>query len=236
MIMHLAYSVSLRSNCIQRQVGAVITDKNYRVLSTGYNNVPHASDSCFDLYKKCYRKIKKEKTMAKSIDHINFCINCGAPLQGQKKLFLLNNEEYWLKCEKCDTILDNLLLPGKELEFCRALHAEENAILSNPYLSEALNDHREMIMFTTTFPCMLCAKKIANAGICHLIFVEPYPISESHEILQQNNVTIEAFEGIKSLKFNWIFRKRGKHLKDTAYQQREKLNKLIKGGSHETLS
>lgn len=52
---------------------------------------------------------------------------------------------------------------------------------------------------------------------------------ESYDILIENEVGIEAFEGIKSLKFNWVFRKRGKHLKDIAFKRRADLKKL-KGG------
>lgn len=62
MIMHLAYSISLNSLCIQRQVGAIITDNEYNVLSVGYNAPPQKSDSCYHLYSQCFRKIKKKES------------------------------------------------------------------------------------------------------------------------------------------------------------------------------
>ena len=44
----IAKSVSLRATCGRRQVGCVLTDKNHRILSTGYNSVatgiPHCPD------------------------------------------------------------------------------------------------------------------------------------------------------------------------------------------------
>lgn len=226
-IMHLAYSVSLLSTCIQRQVGAVITDENYRVLSTGINDVPHSSESCLTLHSECYRKKRKEDYLP----NISFCPFCSEELTAQLEL-LEENDDYLsdLKCNKCGKEIFELISPSKELDYCRSLHAEENAILSNPYTSNSYNSNdKNMIMFTTTFPCMLCAKKIASAGIKQIVFVEPYPITESRDILRDNGVKIEAFEGIKSLKFNWIFRKRAKYIKDFAFRRRKEL-KVIKGG------
>jgi deoxycytidylate deaminase len=228
MMMHLAYSVSLHSKCIQRQVGAVITDDNYKVLSTGYNDVPQDSESCLDLYSECYRMIKKRNNIWENRDDIKYCTYCGAKLEMQ---FELIADKSAFVCNKCGKDISEILFRGKELDFCRSLHAEENAILSNPNTAKSFkNKDKRMTIFTTTFPCMLCAKKIANSGIRHLIFVEPYPIKEAEVILAENNVRVEAFEGVKSLKFNWIFRKRSKFLKDFAYKRRIELTKLTKGG------
>lgn len=41
--------VASRSTCIRRQVGAIITDKEAHVLSTGYNGVPRAFEHCIDV-------------------------------------------------------------------------------------------------------------------------------------------------------------------------------------------
>ncbi len=227
--MHLAYSVSLRSKCIQRQVGAVITDENYKVLSTGYNDVPQNSDTCYDLYSECYRKIKQTKDLS-GLNDVKYCPGCGAKLAIQYGLL----EKYLDKeivCPNCKLDLLKIFAQGKGLDYCRSLHAEENAILSNPYTADHFyKKSKPMRLFTTTFPCMLCAKKIANSGIKLLIFVEPYPVVEAIDVLRDNDVSTEAFEGVKSLKFNWIFRKRGKYIKDHAFKRRQDLIKLTKGG------
>jgi deoxycytidylate deaminase/dephospho-CoA kinase len=225
LLMHLAYSVSLRSNCIERQVGAVVSDERYRVISTGYNDVPQNSESCYDLYSECYRKIKKKKNIL-ALDSFKHCLSCGTELTGQADLLEGQDKADSFKCPKCGI---NLLkvIPGRDLDYCRSLHAEENAILSNPYLSD--HDNKRFVIFSTTFPCMLCAKKIANSGITRVIFVEPYPVQEAYDILGDNEVVVEAFEGVKSLSFNWIFRRRSKYLKETAYRRRKDLNILLKG-------
>lgn len=227
-IMHLAYSISLHSLCLQRQVGAVITDKDYRVLSVGYNSVPHDSDSCFELYSQCYRKIKDKEFFVKLCDKIDYCPHCRAKFVISDDIKNANpasipNDVF--VCKKCKGDLSELLI-GKNLDFCRSLHAEENAILSNPLATNGDHSNRELVLFTTTFLCMLCAKKIANSGIRKVIFVEPYPLPESIEILRENGIEIKIFEGVKFLSFNWIFRNRKRYLNDRAVRRLTELNEL----------
>jgi deoxycytidylate deaminase len=226
LLMHLAYSVSLKSLCIERQVGAVIADENYRVLSTGYNDVPYSSEPCYDIYSQCYRKIKKKEALQSVCRIIKHCPYCGGDLNFKEELFssepkTISDDAF--VCNKCGNNLNSILSAGKGLDFCRSLHAEENAILSNPYLADRLRKTDSgLIIFTTTFPCMLCAKQIANSGIKKIIFVEPYPIIESYLIFEENGITVETFEGVKSLSFNWIFRDRDKYIKNSAYRRRIK--------------
>jgi deoxycytidylate deaminase len=225
MFMHLAYSVSLKSNCIQRQVGAVIVDENYKVLSTGYNDVPRNTETCINLYSECYRKRKKRKNLQNLIKYsVKYCPSCGADFILHEKA---SDEKNYSICNNCDIDLSDVISPSKELDYCRSLHAEENAILSNPYTAELFyKQNKTLTLFTTTFPCMLCAKKIANAGIRKVVFVEPFPVQESYKVLTENNVLIKAFEGVKSLSFNWIFRDRGNYIEKLALKRKEDYNKL----------
>ncbi len=230
--MHLAYSISLHSLCIQRQVGAVITDGDYRVLSVGYNDVPSGCDSCYDLLSSCYRKLKmKENIRDACKDDVRNCPYCGNDLNFKADLFAkkpITISDSAFVCNSCKKdLLD--ILRSKHLDYCRALHAEENAILSNPYSPSMSGVGSNMILFSTTFPCMLCAKMIASSGISRVVFVEPYPISESHRILEENDVEIKTFEGVKSLSFNWIFRKRGKYLKDSSHARLKELETITQG-------
>lgn len=232
MNMHLAYSVSLHSLCIQRQVGAVITDGDYHVLSVGFNDAPPQSESCFELYSQCYRKMKRRETLAGICKKIHYCPFCAKDLLFKDGLFddptILNDNVF--TCNNCKKDLSNVLSTGKELDLCRSLHAEENAILSNPYLSDRLHSRTKgMIIFTTTFPCMLCAKKIAKSGIKRVVFVEPYPVIESEYIFHENGIDVEIFEGVKSLSFNWIFRKRDQFIEKHAHDRLSKLRNLGKG-------
>jgi dCMP deaminase len=54
--MNIACSVSLRSNCIRHQVGAIIVDIDNKIISTGYNGTPSKVVSCLERG-ICYRKL-----------------------------------------------------------------------------------------------------------------------------------------------------------------------------------
>ncbi|MCP4130178.1 MAG: hypothetical protein GY754_04270 [bacterium] len=93
----------------------------------------------------------------------------------------------------------------KNLDYCRSLHAEENAILNIARFgsSAALSD---ATIYTTTYPCNLCANKIVQVGIKKVVYLEPYPMPEAKKILEKNNITQESFEGVL---FNGYFRFKG---------------------------
>ena len=50
----IARTVSMRSNCLRAQVGAVIVGKDKKIKATGYNGVPSKVVSCMELG-ECYR-------------------------------------------------------------------------------------------------------------------------------------------------------------------------------------
>lgn len=58
-------------------------------------------------------------------------------------------------------------------------------------------------LFTTTYPCNLCANKIAQVGIKHIVYFEPYPMEEAKKILEDKGVEQEPFEGVT---YNGYFR------------------------------
>ncbi len=44
--MNIAELAKTRSNCIRRQVGAVLVNNKHQIISTGYNGVPRGIDHC----------------------------------------------------------------------------------------------------------------------------------------------------------------------------------------------
>ena len=48
-----------------------------------------------------------------------------------------------------------------------------------------------------------CANKIAQVGIKHIVYFEPYPMEEAKKILEDKGVEQEPFEGVT---YNGYFR------------------------------
>lgn len=93
--------------------------------------------------------------------------------------------------ELCKKVMGKVKL----LEKCRALHAEENAILNVARFGSA-NALKNATLYTTTYPCNLCANKIAQVGIRKVVYYEPYPVEEAKATLEKANIEQEMFEGI----------------------------------------
>jgi deoxycytidylate deaminase len=208
--MHYACSLALKSNCLVRQVGAIIVKEeglNFNrfqeinasnkkiipiesyIIASGCNNVPIGDIDCFEQYnKECYRNTVKEKYFNK----YKFCRKCGNKLNDN------------LVCSKCN--LDNKGIPGKLLDVCRAVHAEQAAILQAAKLGSTPLDGTKL--YSTTFPCMLCCKEIINSGIKSVIYLESYPMEGSLAIsmFRKANIDIRKFEGVNSIAFNRLFR------------------------------
>lgn len=61
---------------------------------------------------------------------------------------------------------------GEGLEFCEAIHAEQNMLLQCPDVM-AIDT-----IFVTASPCNTCLKMLMNTGVNHLVFDQFYPTWE----------------------------------------------------------
>jgi dCMP deaminase len=76
---------------------------------------------------------------------------------------------------------EQLCIPsGQRHEICRALHAEQNAIIQAAYHGVKIEGS---IMYATTQPCVMCAKMMINSGIKKIYFFEEYPDPLSKQLL-----------------------------------------------------
>jgi len=203
LLMNNAYCTSLQSRCIKRQVGAIIIKEEndskdqvggYYLISAGCNNVHRGQADCSKEYKTCYR----DKKRAGLFEKIRHCPNCGQKLREGK----CSNKKCEYSKTKSDVRVSFLL--GKALDLCRSLHAEENAILQISYLGGF--PLKDAILYTTTFPCLLCAKKILAIGIKEVVYVEPYPVEEARQMLESAGVKLTKFEGVKAQAFYKLFK------------------------------
>ncbi|MDB5047247.1 MAG: Cytidine deaminase [Fibrobacteres bacterium] len=226
--MFMAFSASLRSADLSRQVGAVVMSPHGDCLSTGANDVP-----CFPggLYWESSNK-------ADHRDHVlgydsNESMRTEIMVRILRKFFpdlseadLLEKGEKELK----DTGIFDIT------EYGRAVHAEMEALLSCARTGVST---RGAILYSTTFPCHNCAKHIVAAGISRVVFIEPYPKSQAlrlHEdsiifIENQSNqgqntkVTFEPFVGIGPRRYIDLF---SLHLSGGSALQRKSKGRVVK--------
>jgi len=174
---------SKRSGCLKRRVGAVITN-NGQTVASGYNCTPIGVSSCIDL-QFCYRDVTR------------VCPECGTKIQ-----LILE------KCNCCgrDVEKERMAELSKNLDLCRAIHAEERAILQSAKMGGGA-PLQKSILYTTTFPCIMCAKKIIEVGIQEVWYIDPYPFSEARSLLLMSGTKLLKFEGVKSKSFENLYAK-----------------------------
>ena len=76
---------------------------------------------------------------------------------------------------------------GQKHELCRALHAEQNAIIQAATLGQSIEG---ATIYITHQPCIICAKMIINAGIKKIVVKEGYPDEMSVDILEEAGLKI----------------------------------------------
>ncbi len=90
--------------------------------------------------------------------------------------------------EKGGCLREKLGVPsGERHELCRALHAEQNAIIQAATLGQSIEG---ATIYITNQPCIICAKMIINAGIDRIVVKDGYPDELSVEILAEAGLRI----------------------------------------------
>lgn len=80
---------------------------------------------------------------------------------------------------------------GTRHELCRGVHAEQNAVAQAAYFGTSV---KGAIIYTTTFPCSLCAKILINSGISEIVYDEGYMDDLSKEILSETDLELRHYE------------------------------------------
>ena len=93
--------------------------------------------------------------------------------------------------EKGGCLRQKLQIPsGQRHELCRALHAEQNAIIQAASMGHAIEGGT---IYITHQPCVICAKMIVNAGIVRVVYGEGYPDEFALEIFSEAGVRVERY-------------------------------------------
>ena len=80
--------------------------------------------------------------------------------------------------------------PGERQELSRAVHAEQNAIIQAAKLGISIDG---ATLYTTHFPCFICAKMLINAGIKRIVYREGYPDEWARQILEEAKIEVVKF-------------------------------------------
>ena len=80
---------------------------------------------------------------------------------------------------------------GERHELCRALHAEQNAIIQAATLGQSIEGG---VIYITHQPCIICAKMIINAGIRRIVIRNGYPDEMARAILDEADIKIDTLE------------------------------------------
>jgi deoxycytidylate deaminase/dephospho-CoA kinase len=207
-LMNLAYSAAHGSKCLKRQVGAVLVEAPPKIMGQvvgqGFNENPIGTLPCVEEPRygakfkgkvpgACYRDMVRHKSFVELARLSRHCPGCGQPMK--EPIAVLPP---W-RCGSCGVDLEEFFWPERAMTLCTAVHAEVSAILA------AGSRAKGTTLYTTTFPCFQCSEKIAQSGVKHIVFTEPYPDIRAAERLEIAHIEIERFEGIRSSRFDEIF-------------------------------
>ncbi|MCI5697484.1 MAG: cytidine/deoxycytidylate deaminase family protein [Clostridiales bacterium] len=76
---------------------------------------------------------------------------------------------------------------GQRHELCRALHAEQNAIIQAATLGQSIEGAS---IYITHQPCSICSKMIINAGITRIVVDQGYPDELATDMLEEAGIKV----------------------------------------------
>jgi deoxycytidylate deaminase len=202
--MFMAFSASLRSADMSRQVGAVVT-RDSTIVATGANDVPKFGGGLYwPEYNKQGTKIddKEDGRDYKRLGDTNVLERNEIISDIVKRV--PEDQKEGLRKILAESKLKDIT------EYGRIVHAEMDAITT--CARESVNT-KGAHMFCTTFPCHNCAKHLIASGISRVVYVEPYPKSKALDFhkdsitlqSEENKVRFEPFVGVGPRNFHNLF-------------------------------
>lgn len=187
--MAIAYHVSYRSNFPHdRHIGASIISVDGELISVGSIRAPN-------------------KTSNTKLAHQDSIADGYYKYKDQINIWLKDIEVSELKHSKdISTFLKD------SIDFHPCTHAEMAALLDAAKIGVSV---RNATLYTTTFPCHLCAKDIITAGISRVVYIEAYPKSKSKDLYPQlidlnsqknsNLVPFDMFSGVSPSRYHYVY-------------------------------
>ncbi len=95
-------------------------------------------------------------------------------------------------CSEVGCMREKLGIPaGEKQELCRGLHAEQNCIIQAAVFGVST---KGATLYTTHFPCSICAKMIINAEISEIVYEEDYDDELAKKLLKEANIKIRKYK------------------------------------------
>lgn len=171
--MFMAFSASLRSADLSRQVGSVIA-KDKQILATGANDCPSCSGGLYWPEADEFGVLKDVENGRDSTR--GFDSNRREQDTMIEELILLAKEKD-IDEDSLRSVLGCKQSPIRSLtEYGRVVHAEMEALLS---IARSNHSTVGASIYCTTFPCHNCAKHLIAAGIRRVVYIEPYEKSKA---------------------------------------------------------
>ena len=216
--MYMAYSASLRSADLSRQVGAVIC-KDQEIIAMGTNDVPKSGGGLYWMEIDPNTGLYSDKENGRDY-MVGYDSNRAELIRISrdilKRLGLISDtlEADSLEISDVADFLDLFKKSklGELTEYGRMVHAEMESLMICARSNQSCQDAE---MYVTTFPCHNCAKHIIAAGVKKIIYIEPYPKSKTLEFYQdsttqdaentQGKVLFSPFFGVGPSRFKELF-------------------------------
>lgn len=197
--MAIAAQASVRSNFPHRRhIGATLVSKHGEVLSIGSIRAPSESpntqlkdqDKILSGYQKYKADTEQWVKFLRSIEDNFLSTN------NISKCEIFNTVNKKCKISK-DSIIQLRRFISDSLDYHPCTHAEISAILDAAKLGVSI---RGATLYTTLYPCHLCAKDLISAGIKKAVYLEAYPKSKNDQLYPHS---ITDHEGHDDEKINF---------------------------------
>lgn len=188
--MFMAYTSSLRSADLSRQIGAVIVRDN-EIIASGVNDCPKAFGGLYWPI-KCSNGEYNDEANGR-----DYTLGYDSNKIEQSKIInnILESFDIEINEENIRKVKDSGI--GDLTEYGRVVHAEMEALLMCARNNVSC---RGADLYATTFPCHNCAKHIITAGIKKVVYIEPYPKSKAFDFYK-NEISDNPAEVDKKVLF-----------------------------------
>ena len=101
-------------------------------------------------------------------------------------------------CLDIGCLREKLKIPsGERHELCRALHAEQNALIQASLYGVSTEGST---LYATNQPCVICAKMLINAGIKEVVISAGYPDKMAMEFLRKAKIRVRRIKQRQNVK------------------------------------